>query len=339
MSDMSERNAQSSAVGAANPGATPRPRFNYSQAAGQQRAASLDSTWRQPRTWLFILLLAVPFFYLYRINLNDLVSVWYTNPSFSQGFVIPFISAFFIVQNWSQLKALPWKRSWAGLAVLVFGVGAQVLFLATGQIIFSHLTLLVVLLGLALFILGWEHMRYLWLPIAYLLFMINPPQSLYVKITGKLQILAAWLGVHILPFFNISATRSATQISVLNHGQWFPLDVAEACSGIRSLTAFLALAIALAYTTTRPMWQKIFLALCAIPVAILCNALRVALTGVFLVTLGPEWARGSTHESLGMLMLIPALFMQLGIAWVLDHIFVDASDDTAPSPSHTGGAL
>jgi exosortase/archaeosortase family protein len=79
--------------------------------------------------------------------------------------------------------------------------------------------------------------------------------------------------------------------------------------------------VALGYSTARPMWQKVFLGVSALPIAILCNGLRVTLTGVLGARFGEEWARGATHETLGLLMLIPALFMQLGMAWLLDRQF------------------
>ena len=107
------------------------------------------------------------------------------------------------------------------------------------------------------------------------------------------------------------------------------LGVEAACSGMRMLVAFFALAVALAYSTERPVWQRITLACFAMPVAIICNGFRVALTGVMAVKLGEEWGRGNAHEYLGLVMLGPALVMQIAFAWVLDRIFVDAPAETA----------
>lgn len=315
-------------------GVAPAPRFDYSMPAkvggpvGGRVAMS-------PVAWLVIAVMVVEFVLLYRINFLQLVSVWYSNPNFSQGFAIPFISGFFVYQQWPVLRSLEPQRSAVGLVMLLFGTATQVLFLVTGQIQFSELSMLVVLFGMCLWMLGWEYMRMLWLPICYLLFMIPPPQALYVKLTTPLQFLAASLGGHFLTMFGIPAVVTATQIHVQVRAHWDSLDVAQACSGIRSLTAFFALAIVLAYSVPRPVWQKLFLALCALPIAILCNALRVALTGVLFVSMGPEWARGSTHASLGMLILIPAMFLQLGAAWALDHIFVEEAHEVSTAGGGT----
>ncbi len=279
---------------------------------------------------------AIFFYLLYRINFEQLVHIWSTNPNFSQGFLIPVISAMFIYLRWNTLRNLPIRPAYIGLLLLTFGVFGQVLFRITGQAQFSDLSMLVVLFGLGLWLLGWQQMKILWLPICYLLFMINPPQALYVKLTTPLQSIAASGGAHMLLLFGIHAYREATQIHLQVGDKWPSLNVAQACSGIRMLTAFFALAVALAYSTNRPMWQKFALSLCALPIAIFVNALRVTLSGVLFAYAGSEWARGSTHASLGLLMLIPAGLLQLGAAKLIDlfeeHLFVD----DVPQHAHSG---
>ncbi len=282
------------------------------------------------------------YYLLFRIQITELISVWSKNPNFSDGFLIPPIALIFVYARWKDLIRLPVKPSLVGLAILCLSVFGQVIFSIYGQLQFSELSMIAVILGLLLWTLGWEHMRILWLPAIYMIFMIPPPGTLYVKITGPLQVLSAAIGVSMLNLFGIHAVRTATQINMEVGTNWQSINVAQACSGIRLLTTFFALAILLGYITNRPMWQKITLAVCALPVAIISNSLRVALSGVMFVTLGPEWARGSTHASLGLLMLIPAGLMQLGIAKLIDlvgkNLFVSDSppSDGAASESTQG---
>ena len=310
------------------------PRFDYTAgtAAPRRRASQMHGS-----VQLILLGIAAAFSALYYINFTTLLKVLSSNPNFSMGFAIPFISAYFVYLHWETLSALKPVPSPIGLVILLLGVISQVIFLVHGQIQFSHLSMFVVLFGGVLWLLGWEYMKILWLPICYLIFMINPPQALYVKLTSPLQEISASFGVHILPFFGINAFRTATQVHVQSGTHWYTLNVVRACSGIRMLTTFFALCIALGYSTTRPTWQKLVLAVCGLPIAILCNALRVALSGVIYVTLGSEWARGSTHASLGLLMLIPAFLMLLGIAWFIGlverNLFVS---DTTPSEGYAG---
>ncbi len=325
---------KSDGQGTEPPGNNPavEPRFDYTvgMMAAHRRASRLHGS-----VQLILLGIVLAFSALFYINFRTLIHVWSSNPNFSMGFAIPFISAYFVYLHWETLSALKPRPAPVGLLLLLIGVVSQVIFLVHGQIQFSHLSMFVVLFGGVLWLLGWEYMKILWLPICYLIFMINPPQALYVKLTSPLQEISASLGVHILPFFGINAFRTATQVHVQSGTHWYTLNVVRACSGIRMLTTFFALCIALGYSTTRPIWQKLLLAVCALPIAILCNALRVALSGVIYVTLGSEWARGSTHASLGLLMLIPAFLMLLGIAWFIGlverNLFVS---DSTPSDGY-----
>ena len=131
------------------------------------------------------------------------------------------------------------------------------------------------------------------------------------------------MGLFLLRLMNYEADLSGTIINVYRGGVAIPLNVELACSGMKMLVAFFALAIALAYSTSRPVWQKVFLAACALPIAIFCNAMRVAFTALLVVHYGEQWAKGSAHAYFGLLMLIPAMILQISVAWVLDRIFVE----------------
>lgn len=264
----------------------------------------------------------VCFLLLYYSEIIGLTNIWYSDISWSHGFVVPLISIFFIWNKWETLRRLvPQGATAAGGALLLLGVVGQVLFRATGTVHMSNLSMLVVMYGLVLFVFGWQHLKILWLPITFLIFAVPPPSPLYVAMTTPMQQIAAYLGVSLLPLFGALGEQHGTTLRVATAHGMMSLNVAEACSGMRMLIAFFALAVALAYSTARPMWQKVFLAASALPIAILCNGLRVTLTGVLGARYGAEWARGATHETLGLLMLIPALFMQLGMAWLLDQQF------------------
>ncbi len=314
-----------------------RPTFDYGQIAAP-RSTDPGRTGRFSTPLLVALgVLAVLYGWLFEINARQLVHTWYTDPDWSHGFLVPLIALYLAYLHKDTLLNLRPKGSTIGLVLLLYGVASQVLFRIAGQPQASNLTILVVLFGLTLWILGWEYLKILWLPICYLLFMINPPEVLYVKITTPLQLLAASAGVHFLPLFGIHAVQSATQVNIQQGTHWLSLDVAEACSGIRMLTAFFALSVALAYSTPRPVWEKLVLAFCALPIAIFCNAMRVTITGVLYVTAGKAWAEGSTHETVGLLMLIPAFGLQLLAGWILDHLFVDETA-AAGAPAPGGGS-
>jgi exosortase len=297
-------------------------RFSYvkqrTAVAVAQTAAKVPANW-----WIYLAIMVVLMASFYQVDLRAMGNQWMNDASWSHGFLVPVFAAFFVFLQWDTLKRLPVKGETWGLALLLFGVGTHVLFLMTGQFHMSAMSLLVVAFGLVLFLLGVQHLKLLWLPIGFLIFMIPPPQALYVKLTTPMQYISAEGGVHLLPLLGITAEREGTQVKIFTHGVWESLNVVEACSGVRMLMAFLALAVALAYTTSRPMTQKLFLACCAVPIAIACNAMRVTVIGLLFATANRDYARSSTHEYIGLLMLGPAMMMQIGVAWVLDRLFIE----------------
>ncbi|HEY4330812.1 MAG TPA: exosortase/archaeosortase family protein [Phycisphaerae bacterium] len=265
--------------------------------------------------------------FFYATNFLNLFERWSSDAGWSHGFVVPLIALFFIRLKWDKLRALEPTGSMWGLVVLLIGGGGQVLFRATGLEHMSCLSIPVVLFGVVLFVFGWEYMKVLWLPISYLVFALPPPQALYVQITMPMQKIAAELGVQLLPLFGGYGVRNGTVIDVIFSTGRIPLQVEQACSGMRSLVAFFALAVALGYSSDRPVWQKVTLAFFALPIAILCNGIRVAMTGVLAIKVSPDWAKGDAHGFFGLAMLIPAMLMQMGVAWILDRLFIETPDE------------
>ncbi len=331
----SEINNPAAEIGSGNSGEKAR-RFRYSEptAASATLGSGMVGIAEMPggpkvewtRIGWALVAAGACFLLLYPSDLRQLVDRWSNDSGWSHGFVVPLICVFLIRLKWETLRRLVPRGSWMGLAVLTIGVCGQILFRATGLPNMSTLSIIVVLLGAVLFIFGWDYLKILWLPICYLGFAFPPPPPLYVRITTPMQFLAAELGVQLLPLFGCEASRTGTVIHVMANGTDFPLSVEEACAGMKMLVAFFALAVALAYSTDRPVWQKLTLAACALPIAIICNGLRVTLTGVLAVRVGGQWAEGKAHEYFGLLMLAPAMLMQLGVGWILDHIFVEMPD-------------
>jgi exosortase len=125
----------------------------------------------------------------------------------------------------------------------------------------------------------------------------------------------------------IEATASGVVIDVVYKGQRLDpaLDVAEACSGMRLLMAFLALGVAMAYLHYRPIWQRLVLLGSTIPIAILCNIVRVTVTGFIYVLIHPKYTQGVYHDMLGMAMLPLAFGLYGFLAWFMSSLFVEES--------------
>jgi exosortase len=109
--------------------------------------------------------------------------------------------------------------------------------------------------------------------------------------------------------------------------EWKPaLDVADACSGMRLLLAFLALGVAMAYLHYRPLWQRLILLASTIPTAIFCNIVRVTATGFIYILVDPKYTQGIYHDLLGMAMLPLAFGLYGLLAWFMASLFVEESD-------------
>ena len=130
--------------------------------------------------------------------------------------------------------------------------------------------------------------------------------------------------LNVLP--NVTCEAQGVVIYGRYGGEEFNLNVAEACSGMRLLLAFMALGVAMAYLDYRPMVHRLILMCSTIPIAIFCNIVRVLITGLISVYLGTEYATGLLHTILGMLMLVLAFGLYGLLAWIMNHLFVEEDE-------------
>ncbi len=115
-----------------------------------------------------------------------------------------------------------------------------------------------------LFLFGWGRLRVLAFPIAFLLLMIPIPAIIFNQIAFPLQIFASRVGESALELSNIPVLREGNVLILANT----TLEVAEACSGIRSLVSLITLAIVFGYFSDPRPWVRTLIALAAVPIAI-----------------------------------------------------------------------
>jgi exosortase len=129
----------------------------------------------------------------------------------------------------------------------------------------------------------------------------------------------SWVALNLI---GIDTERAGNILTVWNQGIEHQLNIAEACSGMRMLMAFLALGVAIAYTGFTGFWQRATLVLLGIPIALLVNILRVV-TLALLTRIDTDFAAGDFHTFVGLLWLVPAFFMYLGVMWIIRNIVVE----------------
>jgi exosortase len=250
-------------------------------------------------------LLALSFAVLYRDVLVKLVHDWTHDENYSHGFLIVPISLYFAWERRDRLMAAMPRPSLLGLIVVVGSVATLIAGQLGAELFLTRVSIIGVVAGTVLFVLGWQHLRILALPIAFLLLMIPLPAIIFNQIAFPLQLLASRFGEMTLWAFDIPVLREGNVITLANT----QLEVAEACSGIRSLISLLTLGIVYGYFMHPGPWVRTILALATIPVAIAANALRVAGTGVAAHYYGPEAAEGFFHTFSGWLVFLAAFAM------------------------------
>jgi exosortase len=183
--------------------------------------------------------------------------------------------------------------------------------------------------AVVLFLGGWPLLKITWLPVTYLLFAIPVPVGYLRLATTPMRQWAATAATAMLNLVpKLEATVTGVLIEIVYRGKHIEpkLDIAEACSGMRLLMAFLALGVAMAYLHYRPIWQRLVLLASTIPIAILCNIVRVTSTGFIHVLIGPEYSQGIYHDLLGMAMLPLAFGLYGLLAWFMSNLMVDIEE-------------
>lgn len=267
-----------------------------------------------------LLALAAAVAVLYSQVFTDLAGQWTADENYSHGFVIPLISGYLV---WERRRALsecrtqgsPWGYAVLLLALCLLIVGQAATF---GYPV--RLSFIVVLAGLTLYFAGTQVLRILAFPLAYLLFMIPLPAPVLTKVALPLQLFAARVATSVLDMLNVPVFREGNIIDLAATR----LDVVEACSGIRSLIALLALATIFAYFTQRTWRSRLALTLSAIPIAVVANAARVALTGLLTQTVGLAAAMGFYHEFSGLLIFAVAFGLMVATGLVMSRVEPEA---------------
>ena len=273
------------------------------------------------------------FYYLFHSEIGSIVRRWLTDSSWSHGFLIPFFSLYFINQHKKEILNLQTKPSYLGLFFLICGIvfyPLNIVHFRYGY--FRPIGMVATLGAVVLFLGGWRLIKYTWLPVAFLVFAVPLPARYYVRLTMPMRQFAAKIAALLLNLLSqMDATASGVVIDVIYKGQRLEpaLDVAEACSGMRLLMAFLALGVAMAYLHYRPIWQRIILLASTIPIAIFCNIVRVTVTGFIYILIHPRYAQGIYHDFLGMAMLPLAFGLYGSLAWFMSSLFIEETEVVA----------
>ena len=251
--------------------------------------------------------------WIYAPILARLSHQWWTDPNFSHGFFVPAFSLFVLWQDRVRLRAIAPQPSLWGLPVIVLSLCILILGVFGAELFLSRSSLVFLLAGLVIFFWGWSMLRAVLFPLAFLFLMIPIPSIVFSQITFPLQILASKLAAWTLPLLGVPVLREGNVINL----PAMPLEVAEACSGIRSLLSLTALAIMYGYLMEKRISVRVLLALASIPIAVAANGFRIVGTGLLVQYWDPDKAEGFFHAFSGWLIFVVSLLLLFGLHQLL----------------------
>lgn len=255
------------------------------------------------RTAAAALVLAGAVGWLYADVLPALIRQWATDEDYSHGFFVIPLAAYFAWERRAAWRSASPEPSTLGLVVLA---GSLLCFVAGqfgSELFLTRVSLIGVIGGLVLFLAGRQHLRVLTFPLAFLLLMVPLPAIVFDQVAFPLQTLASQVGETVISAAGVPVLREGNVLLLPGRA----LEVAEACSGIRSLMSLLMLAIVLGYFTEPRGGARVAIALAAVPIAVIANATRVAGTGLASYWISPAAAEGFFHTFSGWLVFIVAL--------------------------------
>jgi len=269
-------------------------------------------------------ILAILSLWLYWTTLIHLVGQWWNDPNFSHGFFVPLFSAFVIWQERDRLARITPKPSWAGIIVLLAGLGLLVVGRLGAELFLARSSLLLILAGVVILFLGWNLFRAMLFPWAFLLLMIPIPTIVFNQITFPLQLLASKVAAAVLPVLGVPILREGNVINLPS----MALEVAEACSGIRSLMSLVTLAIIYGYLMEKRLWVRWLLAVAAVPITVAANDVRIIGTGLLVQYWDPEMAEGYFHASWGWIIFVVSLIMLYALRGLVRFLFPEKGSES-----------
>ncbi len=262
--------------------------------------------------------------WLYWSTLLHLVGQWWSDPNFSHGFFVPLFSAFVIWQERDRLARIRPNPSWTGAIVLLAGLGLLVVGRLGAELFLDRSSLLVVIAGVIILFLGWNLFRALLFPWAFLLLMIPIPTILFNQITFPLQLLASKAAAAVLPLMGVPILREGNVINLPS----MALEVAEACSGIRSLMSLVTLAIMYGYLMEKRLWVRWLLAIASIPIAVAANSFRIIGTGLLVQYWDADKAEGYFHASWGWIIFVISLVLLYAVHGLVRFFFAEEGGES-----------
>jgi len=282
--------------------------------------------------WSILIALVGMLIYVYGNSLDSRGAMqFWDNPKYSHGWLVPVFTAILLWLRYEPFGPVTIGARWAGVALLAGGVGLRCLATYYPSHVLEMDSFVPAVMGVFLLVGGWKTLRWAGPAIAFLIFMFPLPGFLDARLLGPLQKVATLSSTYLLQTMGIPSYSEGNRIVI---GE-VELGVVEACSGLRMLTIFAALAVAITLVTERPLWERIVIILSAVPIALASNIIRITVTALLYLTVGPDLVERVFHDLDGLFMVPLALGLLYIEFQILSNLVID---DSAAGPLQIGGA-
>jgi exosortase len=259
------------------------------------------------------------------VHFHTLVSLgtrWYYEADNTYGFFVPLVSLYLVWRVRARLMEIETRPARWGAILVSLAILGQLLGIATDVGYVQGISLIALIAGLVIWLGGWKLFRATAFPILYLILMVPLPGSVFSAIASPLQSIASFCSAGLLEVLRVPVDREGNVFRLAG----VSLEVAEACSGLRSLVGLLSMGILLGYLITPRLWERVALAVSTIPIAVAANVVRVTGTGIIYEYVGARYGQGFYHGFGAWIVFVFALAALLGEATLLGSLFETQPD-------------
>jgi exosortase len=281
-----------------------------------------------------VALTAVALVWAFWTTFLDLAQAWNGNPQYSHGWLVPAFAGLLLWLRRGKLDLAACRPSVLGLPLVAAGLALRLYATYKFYNSLEPLALLPCLAGLVLLFGGRAAWKWAWPAVLFLAFMIPLPYSVAVAMSGPLQRLATIIATFVMQTIGLPALAEGNVILLDKH----QIGVVEACSGLRMLVVFFALATAVVLIVKRHWMDVTIILVSAVPIAIVSNITRVTVTGIMYEIGYAEMAQKFFHDVAGWFMMPLALAMLWLELKVMQHLFIDVAAAPAPAKAPAAGA-
>lgn len=265
---------------------------------------------------LWISILAGVFIWSYWPGLRDLWGVWQRSDEYSSGLLVPFLALYVLWARRERLARCRIRPSIWGLFAFLAAQGVRYFGLFFMYSSAERLSLVLSMASVVLLLFGWHVVSKIWAVLLFLCLMLPLPQSIHFSVMLPLQGLATGSAVFLLEMMGYSVLREGNIININGN----MVAVSEACNGLRMVTSFFIISGLVVLLMRRAWWEKLIVLASSLPVALLCNVVRLTVTAVAFTFFSQESWKGIFHDFSGYAMMPFALGVVIFELWLLTKL-------------------